>query len=1044
MNALNKLIHGSLQNRVIVLALSAVILFAGIWSLTRTEVDIFPDLTAPTVVVMTEAPGLAPEEVEREVSYPIEAAVNGATGIRRVRSTSSPGFSVVWVEFDWATDVYLARQMVSERLAAVAEEMPPGVNAPVLGPQASILGEMMIIGLTDTTNTVNLMELRTLADRVIRPRLLSLSGVASVSVIGGDARELQILLDPEKMKAYGVNLNDLIGATENLNDNASGGTVNDFGNEYLLRAELNTSDTAAIAAAPIGNGLTVSHVASVRHGAALPRIGAASVEGNPAVIITVTKQPGAGTISLTDKIDAELADLQQSIPPTVSVHTDIFRQADFISRGISNLQRALLEGGLFVAVVLFFFLMNLRTTLISLVALPMSIFVTLLILHLFGLTINTMSLGGIAIAIGSLVDDAIVDVENVYKRLRENRRRPKAEQLPVREVVYHASAEVRTPIFNSSLVIMASFLPLFFLSGVEGRMLVPLGIAFIVSLVASTVVALTLTPVLCSYLPDSKEVNADPWAARKLRAAYLRSLDWALNHKNIVLGTTGVLLVAALGLFFTLGGGFLPRFNEGSFTINVATMPGVSLEESDKIGREAERLILESPEVRTVARKTGRAELDEHSLAVNVSELEVPYELDRGRSREELADEIRRKLTAMPGVNVEIGQPISHRIDAMLSGSESAIAIKLFGSDLAELYRLGSQIKNAAAEVPGVVDLNIEQQVERPELVIRPRRAELARLGLTLSDFRRYVEAAVGGLKVSRVYDGDFPYDLTLILDPASRGSIEAIGRLNVSTPAGTVPMSQLAEIVSTAGPNTINRENVKRRIVISANVSGRDLNSAVRDIQASVAEDVKLPSGYYLQYGGQFENSAAASRTLLLASLGALLLIVFLLYGEFRSKAQTLMILLNMPLALIGGVFILAATGGEVNIPAIIGFISLMGISVRNGMLLMSRYNALAAGGMPLAERVCAGSGDRLLPIVMTALTSALALLPLAVNGSAPGNEIQSPMATVILGGLISSTFLNVYVVPVIYTIVYHNRKNETSDPACGPAPSGRLRSDL
>ncbi|MBD5188476.1 MAG: efflux RND transporter permease subunit [Bacteroidales bacterium] len=1016
---LNRIIHSALANRVVVLALSALILMAGIWSLTRTDVDIFPDLTAPTVVVMTEAPGLAPEEVEREVSYPIEAAVNGATGIRRVRSTSSPGFSVVWVEFDWNTDVYLARQMVSERLAAVASELPAGVNAPVLGPQASILGEMMIIGLTSPDDSVGMMELRTIADRTIRPRLLSLSGVSSVSVIGGDARELQVLLDPAKMKAYGVNLSELLEATESLNDNASGGVVSDFGNEYLVRADVNTTDPEAIAAAPIGNGLTLGHVARVRHGGAEPRIGAASVKGSPAVIITVTKQPGAGTIGLTERVDSELADIRAGLPAGVSMHTDIFRQADFISTSISNLQRALLEGGLFVAIVLFFFLMNLRTTLVSLVALPMSIFVTLLILHLLGFTINTMSLGGIAIAIGSLVDDAIVDVENVYRRLRENRALPAGERQPVRRVVFEASAEVRTPIFNSTLVIIASFLPLFFLSGVEGRLLIPLGVAFIVALIASTIVALTLTPVLCSYLPATGASSKEPATAAALRRAYSRSLAAAMRWPKTIVGATLALFVAALALFASLGGGFLPKFNEGSFTINVATLPGVSLEESDKVGREAERIIMQSPEVITVARKTGRAELDEHSLNVNVSELEVPYRL-AGRSRAELEAELRHRLGEMPGVNVEIGQPISHRIDAMLSGTQSQIAIKIFGPDLPTLYRLAQSVKEAASEVNGVVDLNVEQQVERPELLLRPRRAELARLGLSLADFRDYVDAAIGGRKVSRVYDGDFPYDLTVILDPSARGSLAALKALPVATPSGAVPLEQIADIISSTGPNSINRENVKRRIIVSANVGDRDLKSTVEDIKKRVEQEVQFPDGYYLQYGGQFENSAAAARTLTLATLGAILLIALLLYGEFRSRIQSLIILLNMPLALIGGVFILWLTGGEVNIPAIIGFISLMGISTRNGMLLMSRYNALAAEGMTVAERVRLGSSDRLLPIVMTALTSALALLPLAVNGSAPGNEIQSPMAIVILGGLLSSTVLNVYVIPIVYSWIY------------------------
>lgn len=1018
---LNKIIQSSLSNRIIVVIVSVVIMLAGINALHKTEVDIFPDLTAPTVVVMTEAPGLAPEEVEREVSYPIETAVNGATGIRRVRSTSSPGFSIVWVEFDWDTDVYTARQMVSERLSGVT--LPSGVNAPYLGPQSSILGEMLIIGLTSDNPEVGMMQLRTIADRNFLPRFKSVSGVASVSVIGGDARELQILADPALMKSYGVSFDRLLEAADGINDNASGGVVYDYGNEYLVRGELNTSNPQDIARASLGGGLTIGHVAKVQEGGAQPRIGAASIKGTPAVIITVTKQPGVGTIALTERLDKEIADLAATLPDGVTVHSDIFRQADFINTSINNLQRTLMEGALFVAIVLFVFLMNLRTTLISLIALPMSVLVTLIILHAFGFSINTMTLGGMAIAIGSLVDDAIVDVENVYKRLRENRLLPPEQRRSVVRVVYDASSEVRTPIFNSTLIIAASFLPLFFLSGIEGRLLIPLGVSFLVALVASTIVALTLTPVLCSYLPDNKAAAREPWAARKLRETYSRSLGAALKHKGLILGLTGLLFAGAVVGFFTLGGGFLPKFNEGSFTINVATLPGVSLEESDKIGREVERLILESPEVITVARKTGRAELDEHSLSVNVSELEVPYRLS-GRSRDELAEEIRHKLTALPGVNVEIGQPISHRIDAMLSGTQSQIAIKLFGPDLARLYHIGSEIKEVASEVSGVVDLNIEQQVERPELIIRPKRAELARLGITLSEFRRYVAAALGGEKVSRVYDGDFPYDLTVILAPDARGSIDALKQLSVSSSVGAVPLTQIADIVSSTGPNSINRENVKRRIIVSANVSGRDLQSTVEEIQARVAAEVKLPAGYYLQYGGQFENSAAASRTLLIATIGALVLIMLLLYGEFRSRKQSLMILLNMPLALIGGVYILMLTGGEVNIPALIGFISLMGIATRNGMLLMNRYNALAADGISVDQRVRQGSADRLLPIIMTALTSALALLPLALNGSDPGNEIQSPMAVVILGGLISSTILNVYVVPIIYVLLYKSKK--------------------
>lgn len=1023
---LNKILQSSLANRVAVLVLSAVVMMAGIWALTKTDVDIFPDLTAPTVVVMTEAPGLAPEEVERQVSYPIESAVNGVTGIRRVRSASNPGFSVVWAEFDWDTDAYLARQMVSERLSSVS--LPAGFNAPVLGPQSSILGEMMIIGLTaGGDSAVSMMDLRTLADKTIAPRLLSIKGVAAVSVIGGDAKELQIALDPMKMQAYGVSLGQVSEAVSAMNDNAAAGVMMDFGNEYLVRADLNSSDPEVIAGAPIGGGLTLGHVATVGNAVAEPRIGAASVDANPAVIITVTKQSGVGTPSLTSRIDSELDDIASQLPEGVELHTDIFRQNDFISTSISNLQRTLLEGAIFVAIVLFFFLMNLRTTLISLVALPMSILVTVLVLHLLGFTINTMSLGGIAIAIGSLVDDAIVDVENVYRRLRLNRSLPEGERKPVLKVVFEASAEVRMPIFNSSLIIIASFLPLFCLSGIEGRLLIPLGVAFIVALMASTVVALTLTPVLCSYLlggrRESQRLAEEPRLTRRFKSAYSAALAAVMRRPAPLLAVVGVLLVVSLGVFFTLGRGFLPRFNEGSFTINVATVPGVSLDVSDRLAREAERLIMEVPEVKTVARKTGRAELDEHSLSVNSSEFEVPYRLD-GRKRAEIEADLRHRLLSLPGVNVEIGQPISHRIDAMLSGSKSQVAIKLFGPDLSTLYATAVKIREAASGVEGVVDLNVEQLVERPELLIRPRREAMTALGVSMVDFRRWVSLALGGEAVSRVYDGDYPYDITLILSPESRRSADALRSLPVDTPSGVVPLSSLADVISSAGPSAINRENVKRRIIVSCNIEGRDLRSAVDDLRRAIDSGVELPEGYFLTYGGQFENEAEAGRTLLLTSSGALLLIILLLFGQFRSWAQTALILLNMPLALIGGVLILWVCGGEVNIPAIIGFISLMGISTRNGMLLISHYNSL--GALPLERRIALGSADRLLPIVMTALTSALALVPLAVNGSQPGNEIQSPMALVILGGLISSTVLNLFVVPVLYSFLSRTQVNK------------------
>lgn len=1021
---LNKIIHLSLHNRISVLIITALVLLGGIAVLTRMEVDIFPDLNAPTVVVMTEAQGLAPEEVEKVVTYPIETAVNGATGVRRVRSASNPGFSVVWVEFDWGTDIYTARQIVSERLLTAAENLPENISEPVMGPQSSILGEMMIVGLT--ADSTSMLELRRIAEKDIRPRLLALGGVANVSVIGGDAPEYQIKINPELMRLHDVSLSEVMDAAEGLNNNAGGGVVYQYGNEYIVKAELNTGDCEELGQAVVRSDergiITLADIATVEQGARMPRIGLASVRTDPAVLITVTKQPAEGTIQLTERVDKELESIKHTLPSDVKISSDIFRQSDFIENSIGNLQSALLEGALFVIIVLFFFLMNLRTTLISIVAIPLSIIVTVLMLYALGITINTMTLGGIAIAIGCLVDDAIVDVENVYKRLRQNASLPKEERKPVLDVVYHASAEVRMPIFNSTLVIAASFIPLFFLTGMEGRMLVPLGVAFLIALAASTIVALTLTPVLCSYLLGNGKadtaIKKEPKTARALREAYVRSLTFMLGHKKALLITVGALFVISLVCVSTLGRGFLPGFNEGSFTINVSTLPGISLEESDRIGREAERIVLDIPEVLTVARKTGRAELDEHSQGVNSSELEAPYKLD-GRSRAEVADDLRKRLNAIPGAVIEIGQPISHRIDAMLSGTQSQIAIKIFGSDLNRLFAIGNMVKNIAQSVEGTVDVNVEQQSERPQLLIHPRRDVLARYGIRLGDFSKAIGTALGGSVVGQVYDEGYSYDVTVIVDEAHRASMEDIGALTIDSPQGKVPLEAIAEITSTTGPNAINRENVGRRITVSSNVAGRDLGSTVEEIRRRVAEKVELPEGYYVTYGGQFENQKAATRTLMLTSIFSILIIFMLMYSEFRNIPESLIIMVNMPLALIGGVLILFFSGSEFNIPAVIGFISLMGISTRNGMLLMSRYNALDSEGLSLAERIAHGSSDRLLPIVMTALTSALALIPLAVNGDAPGNEIQSPMALVILGGLLSSTLLNIYVVPALYQML-------------------------
>lgn len=1026
---LNRIIKFSLDNRLAIIVLSGLILIYGMIVLMRTEVDIFPDLNAPTVVVMTEAPGMAPEEIETTITYPVETAVNGASGVRRVRSSSTPGFSVVWVEFGWDTDVYLARQIVSEKLTQLEGTFPPGAGSPTLGPQSSILGEIMIIGLTADSVTTQ-MDLRTLADREVAPRLLSLPGVASVSVIGGDAKEFQILLCPAKMQRFGVTLTDVRDAVTGMNSNAAGGVLYDYGNEYIIKGDITTNDVTAIANTVIISDpsriVRLSDIAEVAARPQEPRLGAASVNTSPAVLITVTKQPGAGTIELTEKIDAKLADLQRTFPDDVKVNTDIFRQSDFIARSIGNLQESLFVGAIFVIIVLFFFLMNLRTTLISLIALPLSIIVTIIALHFMGLTINTMSLGGIAIAIGSLVDDAIVDVENVYKRLRQNLKAGR----PIVQVVYEASKEVRMPIFNSSLIIIASFLPLFFLQGIEGRMLIPLGISFVVSLIASTIVALTVTPVMCTYLLGDKRIASqlekEPWLSRKLSQWYHRALETSMSHIKPILIGVSLLFVVCIGIFFTLGRSFLPPFNEGSLTINVSTLPGISLDNSDRLGREAEKIILSMPEITTVARKTGRAELDEHSLGVNVSEIEAPYTLDHGRSRKEMVADLRHKLSHLPGVNIEIGQPISHRIDAMLSGTEAQIAIKLFGDDLTKLFALGNKIKAVAAEVPGVVDANIEQQMERPQLDIRPRRDMLAYYGIPMSQFADFIRVALAGETVSQVYEKGRPFDLVLKMESDARGSIDQVASLMIDSPKGKIPLSAVADVRSTAGPNSINRENVSRRIVISANVEGRDLRGVVNDIMREVDEEIDLPEGYYVNYGGQFESEASASRTLLIVSLLALVIIFLLLYGQYHNAVQSGIILLNMPLALIGGILILRLTSGEMNIPAIIGFISLMGIATRNGMLLMSRYDTLRQEGQGLMERVIHGSADRLNPILMTALSSALALIPLAVNGHQPGNEIQSPLAIVILGGLLSSTLLNIFVVPIMYYLT--NRKKESS----------------
>ncbi len=983
---LDKIIRFSLQNRLFVLMAAVLLMVGGLYTTKHMDVDVFPDLNAPTVVVMTEATGMAPEEVERLVTFPVETAVNGATDVRRVRSSSTTGFSVVWVEFDWGTDIYRDRQIVSEKLAEVSESLPPTCGKPTLGPQSSILGEVFIIGLT--SDETSMQDLRTIADWTIRPRLLSLGGVAQVTVLGGDIKEYQILLSPEKMRHYGISLQEVMSAAGDMNRNSAGGVLYEYGNEYIIRGVLSTDNVDAFGRTVVkmdGDApITLGDIAEIKAGAKSPKLGTASHRGKPAVLMTVTKQPNSSTIDLTAKLDHAVEDLKTQLPSDINIATDIFRQQKFIDSSIDNIKKSLYEGALFVIIVLFFFLMNVRTTLISLVTIPLSLLVSILTLKFMGLTINTMSIGGMAIAIGSLVDDAIVDVENVFKHLRQNRKLPESERQSIIQVVFNASREVRLPILNSTFIIVVSFIPLFFLTGMEGRMLRPLGIAFITALFASTLVALTLTPVLCSFLLGSEgsdKAGKDPALVRWLQKWYGVALEWVLRHKKITLGSVLALFAVALGVFFSLGSSFLPAFNEGSFTINVSTLPGVSLEESDNVGRHAEALLMTVPEIRTVARKTGRAELDEHALGVNVSEIEAPFELGK-RSKREVVNEIRTKLNTIPGVNVEIGQPISHRIDAMLSGTQANIAIKLFGTDLNKMFELGNKIKSEVSEIPGVVDLNVEQQIERPQLQIIPKREMLAKYGIAPAEFTEMVEVYLAGSVVSQVYEGNQVFDLTVKAADGSRSNIEEIRNIPVDAAVGKVPFGQIAEIRSAAGPNTINRENVSRKIVISANVSDGDLQGAVNQIRKKIEDNVELPEGYHVEYGGQFESAQSASRTLLFTSLMAIIVIFLLLYGQFKDVRQASAVLLNLPLALIGGVFAIFFADKIISIPAIIGFISLFGIATRNGMLLIDRYNELRHEGLSLHDAVMHGSLDRLNPILMTALTSALALIPLALGG--------------------------------------------------------------
>lgn len=1028
---LNRIISYSLQNRLLVLLIGLVLLVGGTWITTSTEVDVFPDLNAPTVVVMTPAPGMAPEEVEKMVSFPIETSVNGATGIRRVRSSSAMGLSTVWVEFDWGMDIYNARQIVSERLMFVADELPRGVDRPMLMPQSSIMGEIMIFALT--AEETSPIDLHTIAAWTIRPLLLSVGGVAEVSYIGGEEKEYQILANPLKMKYYDVSLDELYEACDQINTNVPGGFINQYDNKYTIVGRSRTSDTLAIgnSVVKMANGypITIADVAKVTIGGA-PKEGEGSYRGEKAVIVTVTKQPNVNTLELTEKIKEALSDLEGTIPSDVRIHADIFEQASFIRTSIKNVQTALVEGAFLVIIILLIFLMNYRTTIISVVAIPISLLVTMITLRWFGLTINTMSLGGMAIAIGSLVDDAIIDVENVYKRLRQNNQLPRNKRKSTLKVVYEASVEIRASIFNATLIIVVAFIPLFFLSGMEGLMLKPLGISFIVSLFASTLVALSLTPVMCSFmLTGKKQLNRHSkgsWMENKLTLYYGNVLRKLLRFKTAIFSIAILIFALSVGLLFMQGRSFLPPFNEGSLTINLATVPGVSLDVSDNIGQKAEELLLSIPEITSVARRTGRSELSEHTLDVNSSEIDAPYKL-LDRSRWEFLREVREKLNTLDGIVLEVGQPISHRIDAMLSGHQANIAIKLFGYDLNHMYAICTQISEIIDDVEGIGDLSVEQQIEIPQIQLKPKRVMLSRYGIPVNKFNHFVSTAFNGDKVSDVFEGDKNFPLVLRFDGEYRDSFEAIGEAPIDTDDGKkVPLNFVSDIVSTSGPNTINRENVQRKLAVLVNVANRDQRSVVDDIRNRVEAEINLPEGYRIEYGGQFESEAKATRRLLLASILSIAAIFLLLYHELRQPMLSAIVLANLPLALIGGVLAIWFSSGVLSIPAIIGFITLFGIATRNGILLISRYESLKNKGLSLIERIVEGSRDRLLPILMTALTTALALIPLSIQGDKPGNEIQSPMAIVILGGLLSSILLNMVVVPAIY-MVYEARKKKT-----------------
>ena len=1024
---LNKIIRFSLENKLFVLVGALLLIIGGYTSMRQMDIDVFPDLTAPTVVVMTDAHRMAAEEVERLVTFPIETAMNGATNVRRVRSASMMGYSFVWVEFDWGMDVYRARQIVSEKMVTLEEALPDGVT-PVLAPQSSVMGEILFVGLQ--ADSTSMMDLRTMAEWVVKPAILSTGGVSQVTIIGGDLKQYQVLVDPVKMAHYDITMHEMEGICQSMCVNSVGGVVRDFGNEYALRGMGRTTDLEELGKTYIktinDKPVVVSDVAEVVLGSAV-KMGFASLNAEDAIILSISKQPNINTLEVTKNIERSLKEIKKSLPEDVTMDTKIFRQADFIEASVSNVARALVEGAVLVIVILLLFLGSFRTTIISIVAIPLSLLGSFIVMHLLGMDINTMTLGGMCIAIGSLVDDAIIDVENVYKRLRQNHLKPKEQQESPLEIVYNGSCEIRTSILNATLITIVAFTPIFFLSGMEGRMLKPLGIAYIIASLMSLVTALTTTPLLCRLLLTDKKYlvkqEKENWLSKNLISVYGRSLEWALKHKKSILGGTLVLLIVALGMFFNMGQSFLPDFNEGSLTISAVCKPGVSLYENNNLGKIIERELLSIPEVTSTARRTGRGELDEHSQSTNGAEIDVNFEL-KDRSQEEFLADVREKLASVPGIASTVGQPLGHRIDHMLTGTRASIAIKIFGPDLTQLFMTANDIKAEIEGIEGLVDVSVEQQTETPELQIRAKRDMLARHKISMEEFNHYIELAFSGDKVSEVYEGQRSFDLVLRLNKNYTESIEGIKSAMIVNGEGVmIPLEEVAEIVSVGGPNSISRENVQRKIVVSANTAGRDVVSIVEEIEQRVNDNVNIPENYLVEYGGQFQSAKKASKTLMIMTIIAIFVIFLLLYGEFKDVTLSAIVLINLPLALIGGVFAIFVTSNTVSIPAIIGFITLFGIATRNGILLISRYQFGTTQGHALRQSIIDGSKDRLTPILMTALTSALALIPMVMNGTASGNEIQSPMAVVVLGGLLTSSFLNMYVIPIIYEMIYSRK---------------------